>query len=131
MSDFAARRAAATAAFDDYDIDGFLTVDSAHVAWLSGFAGSNAGLMLSASGALLSTDGRYTVQAGKQAPDLELVSARNTGVALLGRAEALGVSRLGVESELLTMAAFADLESNLPGGLELVASRASSQSSAW
>lgn len=120
-TNYAARRAALIDALSDNDCDGFLTVDPTHVGWLTGFHGSNAGLIVAASGeALLSTDGRYTVQAGKQAPDVELLTARNTGVALLGQARKLNIAHLGVESEFLTMAAYQELEDARPQALELV-----------
>lgn len=120
-TNYAARRAALVNALSNNDCDGFLIVDPTHVGWLTGFHGSNAGLIVAASGeTLLSTDGRYTVQAGKQAPDVELLTARNTGVALVGQARKLGISRLGVESEFLTMAAYQELDDTRPQSLELV-----------
>lgn len=119
-TDYVARRAALVATLSDNDCDGFLTVDPTHVGWLTGFHGSNAGLIVAASGeAMLSTDGRYTVQAGKQAPDVELLTARNTGVALVGQARKLDIARLGIESELLTMAAYQELDDARPQALEL------------
>lgn len=119
-TDYVARRAALVAALSDNECDGFLTVDPTHVGWLTGFHGSNAGLIVAASGeAMLSTDGRYTVQAGKQAPDVELLTARNTGVALVGQARKLDIARLGIESELLTMAAYQELDDARPQALEL------------
>lgn len=120
-TDYAARRAALIAALPEHDCDGFLTVDPTHVGWLTGFHGSNAGLLVSANGkALLATDGRYTVQAGKQAPDVELLTARDTGTALLGQARKLDITKLGIETELLLMSAYNDLDNARPQALELV-----------
>lgn len=120
-TDYAARRAALIDALPKHGCDGFLTVDPTHVGWLTGFHGSNAGLLIAANGkALLSTDGRYTVQAGKQAPDVELLTARDTGTALLGQARSLDIVKLGIESEFLTMSAFDALNDARPQSLELV-----------
>lgn len=120
-TDYAARRAALIEALPETGCDGFLTVDPTHVGWLTGFHGSNAGLLIAANGkALLSTDGRYTVQAGKQAPDVELLTARDTGTALLGQARSLDIVKLGMESEFLTMSAFDSLNDARPQSLELV-----------
>ncbi|MDO5029131.1 MAG: aminopeptidase P family protein [Corynebacterium sp.] len=120
-TDYVARRAALIDALPKHGCDGFLTVDPTHVGWLTGFHGSNAGLLIAANGkALLSTDGRYTVQAGKQAPDVELLTARDTGTALLGQARGLDIAKLGIESEFLTMSAFDALNDARPQSLELV-----------
>lgn len=122
MNDFPDRRRVLTERLAEYEVDGFLTVDPAHVAWLTGFSGSNAGAIIASNGqSAISTDGRYTVQAGKQAPDVPLVSARNTGAALLERAPQMGVTRLGIESDLLTLAAYEDLKSKSSAAVELVA----------
>jgi Xaa-Pro aminopeptidase len=72
------------------------------VRYLTGFTGSNAALLVFADGReLLATDGRYTTQAGLEAPDLELVIDRAT-VAALAKAAA-GVGRLGYESHHVTV----------------------------
>jgi Xaa-Pro aminopeptidase len=44
-----------------------------HVRYLTGFAGSNAALLLCGTGALLATDTRYVAQAALQCPDLPVV----------------------------------------------------------
>lgn len=120
MTEYIVRRADVVASFADFDIDGFLTVAPHHVAWLSGFTGSNAGLLVARDNQALATDGRYTVQAANEAPDVELVSARNTGVALLRRAAEFGIKRLGVEAELITAQTLEQLRSAAPTSVTIV-----------
>ena len=75
-----------------------------NVRYLTGFTGSNGALLVPADGPdVLCTDGRYTVQAGAQAPDLELLIERASATALAGRAAAAGYRRLGFESHDVTV----------------------------
>lgn len=121
MSVFQSRRKALAANLNKAGCDGFLTTHSPHVRWLTGFNSSNAGVLVAADGSVkISTDGRYTVQVGKQAPDIDLVSARECAQALLAEAPGMGISRLGIESELLTLSAFRKLEDARPEATELV-----------
>lgn len=115
------RRALIADSFGEHDIDGFLSVEPRHVHWLSGFHGSNAGVLLAAhGGGKISTDSRYTTAVKMQAPDLELVTARDTAAALSQQAPMLGITKLGFEAELMTVAQLRALEAELPVGVELV-----------
>jgi Xaa-Pro aminopeptidase len=71
---------------------------------------------------VLCTDGRYTVQAGAQAPDVQLLIERSSAPARAARAAAAGFRRLGYESHDVTV----DLHGVLAdraGGAELVGVR--------
>ncbi len=98
------------------DIDAALITDLVNVRYLTGFTGSNAALLVTASSTLLATDGRYVAQASVQAPDAELVVERACAAALAGRADKLRVRRLGFESHHVTV----DLHAQLKGEAELV-----------
>ncbi|HEY6748226.1 MAG TPA: Xaa-Pro peptidase family protein [Mycobacteriales bacterium] len=75
-----------------------------NVRYLTGFTGSNGALLVPADGPdVLCTDGRYTVQAGAQAPDVELLIERASATALAGRAATAGYRRLGFESHDVTV----------------------------
>ena len=52
---------------------------------------------------MLCTDGRYTVQAGEQAPDVELLGDRTSAVALAQRAARDGHRMLGIETHDVTV----------------------------
>src|SRR6201991_607212 len=81
------------------------------VRYLSGFSGSNGALLVFADDreAILATDGRYRTQAAAQAPDLEIAIERAVGRHLAGRAADVGVSRLGFESNVVTVDGFDSL----------------------
>ncbi|OBB59822.1 X-Pro dipeptidase [Mycobacterium sp. 852013-51886_SCH5428379] len=87
------------------ELDAMLVTDLINVRYLSGFTGSNAALLISASDVtpVLATDGRYRTQAAAQAPDAEVVIERACGPHLVERAAAAGTARLGFESHVVTV----------------------------
>ncbi len=105
MSNRAARRAALrsllTAA--DADADALLVTDLRNIRYLTGFTGSNAALLIHATGddrSTFCTDGRYVTQAAAQVPDLPTVIDRASAAALVRAA----TGRLGFEASHLTVA---------------------------
>jgi Xaa-Pro aminopeptidase len=95
-------RAAARAA----GLDAVLVTRLVNVRYLTGFTGSNAALLVPAGADrpdVLCTDGRYTVQAGEQAPDVELLIERSSAVALAERAAKDGYRTLGLETHDVTV----------------------------
>ncbi len=86
------------------DLDAILVSSLVNVCYLTGFTGSNAALLVGSDGVdVLATDGRYTTQAGGQAPDLELLIERACAPALARRATGSGAVRLGYESHVVTV----------------------------
>ncbi len=101
-------------------LDAVLVTRLVNVRYLTGFTGSNGALLLAADGAdVLCTDGRYVTQAGRQAPDLELLVERASAAALAARAK---VRRLGYESHDVTVDLHATLVDRAAGA-ELVSIR--------
>jgi len=93
------RIAALQALLPAVDVDALLVTDLINVAYLSGFTGSNAALVVPTVGeAVLVTDARYTERAAVEAPGLELVIERAAGAAAARAAAARGARRLGFES---------------------------------
>jgi Xaa-Pro aminopeptidase len=74
-----------------------------NVRYLTGFTGSNAALLLTRTGAVLATDGRYITQSERQAPDVERAIVPAAAAALVERAKADGVGTLGYESHDVTV----------------------------
>ncbi len=112
MSAAAARRDSLRAAARAAALDAVLVTRLVNVRYLTGFTGSNGVLLVPADGPdVLGTDGRYTTQAGAQAPDVELLIDRATALAVAGRAAADGHRRLGFESHDVTV----DLHRELAG----------------
>lgn len=91
-----------------------------NVRYLTGFTGSNAALLVTDRSTTLATDGRYTTQAGQQAPDVELLVDRECAAALVGEAGRTGIGRLGFEAHDVTVEAHAALVA-LDDAPELVA----------
>jgi Xaa-Pro aminopeptidase len=109
---YATRRAALRGLLRAADVEALLVTDLTNVRYLTGFTGSNASLLLHVDGDVLSrfcTDGRYTTQSAAQVPDLEPVIDRAGPVVLAGASAGLGVTRLGFESDAVTVDAHAAL----------------------
>jgi Xaa-Pro aminopeptidase len=101
-----ARRAALRALLHGEGVDALLVTDLVNVRYLTGFTGSNAALLVHAGGdgaSRFCTDGRYRTQAGAEVPDLETVIERACAVELGKQAAALGVERLGFESDVVSV----------------------------
>jgi Xaa-Pro aminopeptidase len=96
----------------DSGLDAMLVTDLVNVHYLSGFTGSNAALLILAEEAtpVLATDGRYRTQAAQQAPDADVVIERACGSYLAARAARAGAVRLGFESHVVTVDAYAALK---------------------
>lgn len=132
--DHAARRDRLAAGLAAAGAAALLVTRAEHVRWLTGFTGSNAALLLDASGAAaIATDSRYTTQVAEQAPDLRCVTARDCPPALLadyrdgaawpGRAADPGApARVGFEADWLSFAAASALR-EAAGGLGLEPTR--------
>jgi Xaa-Pro aminopeptidase len=111
VSRTAARRDALRATAAERGLDAVLVTNLLNVRYLTGFTGSNGALLVRTDGAdLLGTDGRYTTQAGIQAPDVELLVDRSTVAALARAAVQRGAGTLGYESHDLTVDGFAALQ---------------------
>ena len=110
----AARREALRATAAERGLDAVLVTNLLNVRYLSGFTGSNGALLVRVGGGdVLATDGRYTTQAGAQAPDVELLIDRTTVPALAAEAVRRGAGRIGYESHVVTV----DLHAALLGVL--------------
>jgi Xaa-Pro aminopeptidase len=87
-------------------LDAVLVTRLVNVRYLTGFTGSNGALLVPADADrpdVLCTDGRYTVQAGDQAPDVELLIERDSAVALAARAAKDAYRPLGIETHDVTV----------------------------
>lgn len=88
------------------------------VGYLSGFTGSSAVLLFTSEHALFITDSRYAVQASAECPDFEhVVLSGGAGYdqTVAARARTLGVRKLCVEGDYLTLSRFQALKENLGG----------------
>ena len=81
----AARRARAQEKIAEAGADAALITSGPNVRYLTGLASSNAALLLAADGtAVLATDSRYALAAGRDCPDVELITERYVEPRLAG-----------------------------------------------
>jgi Xaa-Pro aminopeptidase len=93
-----------------WDVEGILITSAVNRRWLSGFAGSNAQLLITADQALLATDSRYTARIPAEAPHFTLFPHERTAAATRAFVEQAGVTRIGVEAKHLTLETFNNLQ---------------------
>jgi Xaa-Pro aminopeptidase len=102
----ASRRAALRGLLRAADVEALLVSDLVNVRYLTGFTGSNATVLVHVDGdgsSRFCTDGRYRTQSAREVPDLERVVDRGGALVLAASATDLGVSRLGFESDVVTV----------------------------
>jgi len=108
-----------------------LVTGGKNIRYLSGFSGSAGMLLVSRQGAVLFTDGRYSLQAKAEVNGVDPCSEPGTRVRisnkplpilkrLLGR---LKISRLGIEAQHLTVAAYNKLQKLLAGTAQVIVSQ--------
>ncbi|WP_459587037.1 aminopeptidase P family protein [Corynebacterium camporealensis] len=116
---FSNRRRKLAAELAGQRIDEMLVTNLIHVRYLSGFSGSNGGLLLRKDlSALMATDGRYTTQIAEEVPDIEAIIKRAVGPILLGEVE--GPTRVGYEADYVSVSELRKLEEAAPEDVTLV-----------
>jgi len=102
------RLSALRATLDERGLPALLVSSPANRRYLSGFSGSHGALLITPGDAILFTDGRYTIQAGIEAPDFtlrEIVHPDRPLNNLLAEAvTAMGLSLLGFEAAHVSVA---------------------------
>src|SRR3972149_2986652 len=90
--DFRTRRESLRRLLSERELDAILVTDLLNIRYLTGFTGSNAALVVSASDSasderetVICTDGRYVTQVSEQVPDLRAEIARPIDQSLITR----------------------------------------------
>ncbi|MCD2106740.1 Xaa-Pro peptidase family protein [Rhodococcus erythropolis] len=106
--DFRTRRESLRRLLAERELDAILVTDLLNIRYLTGFTGSNAALVVSASDSasderatVICTDGRYVTQVAEQVPDLRADIARSSAAHLI---ETSTVPVLAFESHVATFA---------------------------
>jgi Xaa-Pro aminopeptidase len=98
-------------------IEALLITDFVNVTYLTGFTGDDSYLLVREDGEILLTDGRYATQLEEECPKLELV-VRRPGAsmfqAVVRTLRSLGISRLGVEADSMTIGLEDKIADKLP-----------------
>jgi Xaa-Pro aminopeptidase len=117
----ASRRDALRALVAAAELEAALVTDLVNVRYLTGFTGSNAAVLLPATGAdVFATDGRYVDQAAAEVPDLERVTDRALLSRLVSAARGRKLRRLGVETHVVSVDQHARMLQDAAGELELL-----------
>ncbi len=118
---FAARRIERLrASLAERGLHALLITDIANIRWATGFTGSHAYALVSADDAWLAVDSRYSVQAAAECPGLPINHLTSSaGENLIELLTASMSGELAIESDTMTVAAFADYESRLAGRITL------------
>ena len=105
----------------DHHLDALLVFDPANRRYLSGFSGSTALLLLLTDASYLVTDGRYSVQAAREAPSWQVVTraAQETLLDCVGRYVAKK-QRIGFDPHHLSFADYVTLTGLLDSSQQLV-----------
>jgi Xaa-Pro aminopeptidase len=112
--DHALRRSVLTARLDDLGVDGVFVTALPNVRYLTGFTGSNGAVLVARDGAAFFTDGRYIERSRHEVPDLDrVISTDGLDDEMAGPASRLGVRRLGIEANAVTLARLRRLEDRL------------------
>ena len=108
------------AELDRRKVDALVVTHLPNVRYLCGFTGS-AGVLLVARRPVFFTDGRYAEQAAAQVQDARVSIVRGgTLAAVAATCAKLGLKRVAIESEHLTVAQLGGLEQALGKGVKLV-----------
>jgi Xaa-Pro aminopeptidase len=104
----------------ELEVDAIVVTRLPNVRYLTGFTGSNAQTLVTPTAGVFFTDGRYTEQSRREAPDLERVTyAQDLPEVLRDACRAHGVARLGFESAGVTFKTHSTFAEKLDG-IELV-----------
>ena len=88
------------------ELDAILVSTPQNRRYVCGFTGSAGYVIVSREGAVLSTDFRYTEQAGIESPDFEVVKIGTDWSWLLELSKEMGTKVLGFESQHVTVATY-------------------------
>jgi Xaa-Pro aminopeptidase len=114
---FAGRRERLQAALRQEGLDGVLITHPVNVSYLTGFSGEATWLILSASRAILVSDGRFTDQLAEECPGMDTVirpPVQPLGDAAAAMLGGLGLHAVGFESGHLTVVEFQSLSGLTP-----------------
>lgn len=103
-------------------VEALLVADSDSVAWLTGFTGSFARVIVTGTDAVFITDSRYTIQAEEQVKNMPSVSfgaPRKADEFVAEQVARLGVTRMGLEADIVTYGQW-QKNAELFQGVELV-----------
>lgn len=110
----AAKLSALRQKLQQYELDAWLLTHLPHIAWLTGFRGSNAAVLLTLDAAWLFTDGRYAEQVKTEVQNAEPVITQDGVLEALKSGQYLLSGRVGFQADKLSFAMAEKLRAELP-----------------
>jgi len=106
----------------EHSLPALLVSSPLNISYLSGFTGSSGYLLITETEAILLTDGRYTVQAAEECPDLTIEATAQRGYldALRDLIQHHNLTSFGIEGEDLTVTRINLLQERLGEDIEII-----------
>jgi Xaa-Pro aminopeptidase/Xaa-Pro dipeptidase len=99
--------------FSAYKIDGLIFFNMSNIRYLSGFTGSDGVLLINSDKTNLLVDGRYTVQAGLETTDIQIIEYTDKIKGIIQGIKKLKLKRIGFEANSITMEMYHQLTNHM------------------
>lgn len=113
------RRSRLADRLSDWGLDALLLIEEANLRYLTGFAGTDAALLMTEGRAALFVDGRFLTEARETVPEVEIVEVRDRIEGLAAALADAAPSRVGFESAVTTVHDHQRLRAALGEGVSL------------
>jgi Xaa-Pro aminopeptidase len=101
--------------FSACKIDSLIIFNMSNIRYLSGFTGSDGVLLISAADVNLLVDGRYTLQAGLEATNIQIIEYKDKIEGIIQAIKKLKLEHIGFEADSITLEMYNRLTSRIPG----------------
>ena len=99
--------------FSAYKIDGLIFFNMSNIRYLSGFTGSDGVLLINSDTTHLLVDGRYSVQAGKETTDIQIIEYTDKIQGIIQAIKKLKIKRIGFEANSITVEMYNQLTNHI------------------
>lgn len=99
--------------FSAYKIDGVIFFNMSNIRYLSGFTGSDGVLLINSDKTNLLVDGRYTVQAGLETTDIQIIEYTDKIKGIIQAIKKLKLKRIGFEANSITVEMYHQLTNHI------------------
>lgn len=114
--DLSARISRLRKIFSAYKIDGLIIFNMSNIRYFSGFTGSDGVLFINNGKTILLVDGRYTLQAGLEVTDIQIVEYKDKIEGVIQVIRELGLKHVGFEADSITLEMYNQLTGRVQQG---------------
>jgi Xaa-Pro aminopeptidase len=122
-NEFEQRRQTVVSGLAEHKLDGLLVSFGPNLRYLSGFTGSSALMLMTATRSILFTDPRYTIQATQESTCEVRIATGPLVTDMIAAIAKMRLRRVGYEPAMMSCEAFQSLEAKMPANATLVAVR--------